>query len=453
MATFEVQVEGLTGIALDGSSSPTQDELTQFLRDGVLDVTNRCVAINPLEMEKFQRDTSSDSQGVNVGGAKLISVLREAGADGSSDGSTAWRVCTQVPIELQSRVVDTTSLHFASVYNPVFVMSSDKAINVYPTPSSNNGIKVYYVNEEPRDVTNGAALTYAHENIKYFPNDKVYLVVIYASMKALQAAMGGLHTNTAIDTTALGAVVTQLNKVDDIIVEASTEFDEAKNASGSYNSGDLDTALGLIKTAADTLATAGDKWEGGTESIWGDEDTFLTSNSQLTEVKDALEKARTLMSDDAEHAGLTDVTDEPSSGTYSALYWLGEEDSEMVQSTLGMISTEIQRAQTAISHWNSMGDMRSRQIQSAMQEVGAYQSEVSAILQTMNGWISNGTAYLQEASSYIAQASGYLQEVQIRMQRDNQKYTWFDTRYQELKAEYDTAFSLMGVRGGQPGEG
>ena len=125
----------------------------------------------------------------------------------------------------------------------------------------------------------------------------------------------------------------------------------------------------------------------------------------------------------------------------------------MVQSTLGMISTEIQRAQTAISHWNSMGDMRSRQIQSAMQEVGAYQSEVSAILQTMNGWISNGTAYLQEASSYIAQASGYLQEVQIRMQRDNQKYTWFDTRYQELKAEYDTAFSLMGVRGGQPGEG
>ena len=121
MATFEVQVEGLTGIALDGSSSPTQDELTQFLRDGVLDVTNRCVAINPLEMEKFQRDTSSDSQGVNVGGAKLISVLREAGADGSSDGSIAWRSRLQIPVDLQSRVVDIDSMHYASKYNPVFI--------------------------------------------------------------------------------------------------------------------------------------------------------------------------------------------------------------------------------------------------------------------------------------------------------------------------------------------
>ena len=30
MATFEVQVEAVTGIALDGSSSPTQDELTPW---------------------------------------------------------------------------------------------------------------------------------------------------------------------------------------------------------------------------------------------------------------------------------------------------------------------------------------------------------------------------------------------------------------------------------------
>ena len=32
MATFEVRVEGLTGISIDGSSSPTQDELSEFLK-------------------------------------------------------------------------------------------------------------------------------------------------------------------------------------------------------------------------------------------------------------------------------------------------------------------------------------------------------------------------------------------------------------------------------------
>ena len=38
MATFEAQVEGQTGLSIDGSSSPTQTELTQFLSDGAVEV-------------------------------------------------------------------------------------------------------------------------------------------------------------------------------------------------------------------------------------------------------------------------------------------------------------------------------------------------------------------------------------------------------------------------------
>ena len=68
---------------------------------------------------------------------------------------------------MQSRVVDSSSLHFASKYNPVFATENNGVINVYPVPSSNNGVKVFYVNEEPRDITNNASLTHAHENIKY----------------------------------------------------------------------------------------------------------------------------------------------------------------------------------------------------------------------------------------------------------------------------------------------
>ena len=40
MATFEAQVEGLTSLAIDGSSAPTQTELTQFLTDGAKEVVN-----------------------------------------------------------------------------------------------------------------------------------------------------------------------------------------------------------------------------------------------------------------------------------------------------------------------------------------------------------------------------------------------------------------------------
>ena len=190
MATFEAQVEALTSLAIDGSSTPKQDELSQFLRDGVIDVTSKHISVSPQDVEFFGRETStSDSQGVSVGGARIISVIREAGADGSSDGSTAWEPCRHISSSMQSRSVDTSSLHYASKYNPVYTINSDKAINVYPVPSSNNGFKVFYVNEEPRDISNNAALTYLHSNIKYFPNDKVYLVVIYAAIKTLEAKL------------------------------------------------------------------------------------------------------------------------------------------------------------------------------------------------------------------------------------------------------------------------
>ena len=192
MATFEAQVSAATGLidTFSSSTNPKDTELDQFLKDGVIDVTNRILQIRPQDIELFARTTSSDSQGVNVGGARIISVMREANIDGSSDGSSAWRHCKKVPAALQSRVVDTDSLHFASIYNPVYIQESDKTINVYPVPSGNNGMKILYVNEEPRDITNNAALVHTHENIKYFPNDKVYLVVLYAAIASLEAKLG-----------------------------------------------------------------------------------------------------------------------------------------------------------------------------------------------------------------------------------------------------------------------
>ena len=183
MANFQTRVDALTG--LTSGTHYTTAELTEYLKDGVIEITNRIVALKPEDAEYFTRSTSSDSQGVDVGRSKILAVMREAAADGSSDGSTAWRACRKIPSFLQSRVVDKDSLDYASQYNPAYAIESTGVVNVYPVPSSNNGIKVLYVNEEPRDITNNASLTHAHENIKYFPNDKVYLVVLYAGIKSV----------------------------------------------------------------------------------------------------------------------------------------------------------------------------------------------------------------------------------------------------------------------------
>jgi hypothetical protein len=193
MATFEAQVSGLTGLTdtFSGSTNPKDTELDQFLVDGVIDVTNRILLIRPQDMELFQRESATTAtNGLDLNGARIISVIREAGADGDADGSTAWRPCRKVPTFLQSRVVDTDSMYFASIYNPVFIIDADGAINVYPTPDgTNDGFKVFYINHEPMDGS-GGTLTHVDSTIKFFPNDKIYLVVLYAAIASLEAKLG-----------------------------------------------------------------------------------------------------------------------------------------------------------------------------------------------------------------------------------------------------------------------
>ena len=192
MADFREQVEGLTGVGtITSGTNPSLNELSQFLKDGVLDVTRRCIQAKPQEATNFQRESGTqNSNGFHPKGAKILSVLREANADGDTDGSTAWRNCRYIPAHMQSRVVDTDSLHFASIYNPVYTIDDNNTVFVYPTPdSTNDGYNVFYVNNVPTDETNSASLTQAHVDIKYFPADKVYLVVIYAGIKSLEAKM------------------------------------------------------------------------------------------------------------------------------------------------------------------------------------------------------------------------------------------------------------------------
>ena len=194
MATFEAQVEGQTGLSIDGSSSPTQDELTQFLKDGVIDVTNRCLSINPREKDNFSRESAEQtSNGVNVGSSEIISVIREDGTNNQ------WYPCRKESIGLQYKVTDTSSLHYASKYNPVYMITQNRNVHVYPAPSAsgNDTFKVLYINYDPEE-SDGTDLQYDSTAIKWFPDDKVYLVIVYSSIKSLENSLSAKSLPDAI---------------------------------------------------------------------------------------------------------------------------------------------------------------------------------------------------------------------------------------------------------------
>jgi len=184
MATFEEQVEGITGLTISSSdTNPTQDQLTEFLKDGVIDVTNRVLMLRPQDSEDFVvESTESSSQGaLSTDGGKILHVMRESGTNDD------WRNCRKIPIGLKDRVTDPSSLHYASAYNPAYILSQYGAVLVFPAPSGSSGqYRIYYVNKTPVDNASGASLAYGASTIRYFPDDKVYLVVIYASIKSLE---------------------------------------------------------------------------------------------------------------------------------------------------------------------------------------------------------------------------------------------------------------------------
>jgi len=186
MATFEARINGLTGLTI--GTSPTVAQVSEYLNDGVMEVTNRVVALKPNEIGDYTRVTSElTSNGHNLGSATIIAVVRETGTVND------WRPAREVSAGLQTRVTDETSLHYASKYNPAFIKWNDSSIVVYPAPTTSpNRYKIFYVNNVPT-YTGGSSGAYDSTGISYFPKDKVYLVILYAGIRALTKALADIN--------------------------------------------------------------------------------------------------------------------------------------------------------------------------------------------------------------------------------------------------------------------
>jgi hypothetical protein len=416
---------GITGLTIDDSSTaPSRSEFSTFLNDGVIDVTYRWLAVKPQDREDFIRESiTTASNGLDIGGATIISVLREAGADGDTDGSTAWRDCRKIPASMQSRVVDTESLHFASKYNPVYAIDDNGGVNVYPIPDgTDDGFRAYYVNNSPAE-TDGTALDHASTGIKYFPNDKVYLVVIYASIKSLQSSLSTINIST-------------------FSLSASTPTAIPGNPSIAGG------AVGDVTIAS--LPTA---------------PTYtppVITNAQDGNFGDDTNKDLSTLSG----AAWTDLDYDFDNENMDPLKWFqvagdfiqNEEDSELAQAQLQKIATYIQAYSTAMQNkLNAFNDANVEyqagiQRNLAQAQISMQDAQKTADL-ALQGAIADYQNELQrisiDAQKYQALVAAEVQTYQQEMAEKNTEYQWMTARLQDLKQEYDTAFAIAAPRPAQ----
>ena len=334
MATFEAQVAGLTSLTIDDSSSPTRAELNQFLTDGAKEVINQLPGhLLPL-CASSNTFTSGSAETLVTG--KILNVFR-------SDGDIN-QPCRKIPAKQKGRVSDPEEMSYATITDPVFFIDNN-SLDVLPSGGSCSYSAVAY-----------PVVSYTASAITAFPNEAEHLVVLYGAVKSIQNVLGSRSANS-----------------------------------------DITTAIGLIKTAVDQAATAAGSFLAATGSVFGDTDTFLTTNSQLTRVKGALDNAEAVINGNA-----------PSTTT-DAYGALSAEDTEIVTSALSIATSEISRAQAHLSEWTSIGDMRVKEINAALSE-----------------------------------AQGYANEVQSRLAVDNAQYGWYEKQQAKLQSDYEKGLQALG---------
>jgi len=474
MATFSAQVVDLVGAFSDETA------LDSFITEGANEVIN---AMPRPIMERVAEETPFTDT-VSSEGHKILHVLKN---DGTID-----QPCRLVLASKRGRIQDSSDMEFATSSDPAYYIQNS-LVTLFPTGDGKLVSMPTYSQVSPLNADGISTIT-------NFPNEYEYLVVLYAAIKALQQNMTAKHGNSDITTaltaiktevglakievaeiasqtdnsgefeTACDAIKTELDKVDNIIVQASEEFDktDALLDLGEVDSeGQVNTAYALLITAVLQASNAADKFIlADTDSVFGDEDTFLTANSQLTRVKDAVDKVSDI------------VNGNQPSATTDAFGAQAAEDTELVQSALSIASLELQRAQMHLQEWTSIGDMRVKEVNTALAEADGQIKVVQTHLQQAQvkreesqARISAGNAYLQEAQGYIAQANGYASEVnarssfvgakfnaiqgylntaqgyaaevQTRLVIDTTEYGWYQSQQAKLQADYDKGIQIM----------
>jgi len=240
MATFEAQVEGLTGLSIDGSSAPTQTELTQFLTDGAKEVLNS-LPRSRQEMFTTSNELNSSSVSLTLLGSEVFSVTRDDG--------TINQPCRKVPASLNGRIRDSGDMMAATSTDPAYYIVNN-ILSVVPEPSNSNNAHVQTLAYP--------AVAFGDSAVAKFPDDGEYLIPLYASIKSLQNALSAKSGNSDI-TTALTAINTELDETQAICDELNTQVDAAVTQLGESATQvdvSVDTALAAITTAAGRVNTA-----------------------------------------------------------------------------------------------------------------------------------------------------------------------------------------------------
>ena len=364
---FKDRVEAVTKLTIDSGQPVTQNQLDELLTEGRREVTNAMPM--SIKMSRHGHTVSSftstavGSESASHEGGEVLWVTRN---DGTID-----QPCRKISRRLAARATDSSEMFAATVNDPVWYTNGNQ-VNALPA----SGTCKYAVLQFNTVSNSDSAIT-------DFPDDYEYLVVLYASIKSLQAALADKSGNTDI-TTALGKITTELNETQAVCDLINTQVDaavvELAEAATLVDSG-IDTAITAINTAVDRVNTA-----------------VALANTQFD----------------------------------SAVTSNTAEDIELASSNVNAGNGFLSEAQ------GSLGEA-----QGYVNEVSARVNQVSAQTGVAQGYISAAQGFLNELQAKISIANGYASEVASRLNVISTEYSWMEKQQAKLQADYEKGIQIM----------
>ena len=403
MANFDVQIQALAGTA-------TQSEMDQWMNDGVKEITNmlpmrlkrKCGTFTLLNDALTVLDTDSPDA-PHVG--EILHVTRENADSGY------YVPCREIPAEYGDLANDSSSMHYATVTDPVWWIESksddEATLFVKPTPTAAQNAKVYHLGYTACDASEIAA-------ISNFPNEAEYLVVLYAAIKVLQNKMNEKEGDLPSDIPEPTLDVISTSLPSDLILPTAPSVPTV-----SSNSVILPSSVPTYTKPNVSLD-------------FGDADNWI----KIEEDNEMLQ-ARTTMIGSQINSYNADITNElnnfnKENAEYQAELQKAVKDTELLDANdtkkLQLFQTEVQLYQANVA----------KEVQGFSSVLQKYAAEISKVTESNQSKLNK---YTQDMANH-----------QSKLQKHAADYEWLQSQYAQLKQDYNQGIQML-IGGGPPQQG
>ena len=116
---------------------------------------------------------------------------------------------------------------------------------------------------------------------------------------------------------------------------------------------------------------------------------------------------------------------------------------QQARSTIEAVNADLRIADTYFKEWTTLVDTLIKEVNSFSSEASSRFGWISSKAQVWNGKLTSARGYMETASGYNSQAQSKISETNIRMQREDQKYKWYQGQQAKLQADYDKGIQIM----------